>query len=66
MREQHDVATLKETQVLHSAEEDCEANGYKVHLLCVEVGRRGHVSQSFEWMCKVLGLDQGEAKREEL
>ena len=28
--------------------------------LCVEVGCRGHVSQSFEWMCKVLGLTKVE------
>ena len=26
---------------------DCEANGWKVHALRVEVGCRGHVSQSF-------------------
>ena len=35
---------------------DCDANGWKVHPLYVEVGCRGHVSQSFDWMCKVLGL----------
>ena len=41
---------------------DCEANGWKVHALCVEVGCRGHVSQSFDWMCKVLGLTKEERK----
>ena len=41
---------------------DCEANGWKVHALYVEVGCRGHVSQSFEWMCKVLGLTKEEQK----
>ena len=25
---------------------DCEANGWKLHALCVEVGCRAHVSQS--------------------
>ena len=28
--------------------------------LRVEVGYRGHVSQLFEWMCKVLGLTKEE------
>ena len=28
--------------------------------LNVEVGCRGHVSQSFDWMCKVLGLTKEE------
>ena len=41
---------------------DCEANGWKVHALCVEVGCRGHVSQSFDWMCKVLGRTKVELK----
>ena len=41
---------------------ECKANGWKVHPLCVEVGCRGHVSQSFEWMCKVLGLTKEERK----
>ena len=41
---------------------DREAKGWKVHALCVEVGCRGHVSQSFEWMCKVLGLTNEEPK----
>ena len=40
----------------------CEANGWKVHALCVEVGCRGHMSQSFEWMCEVLGLTKEERK----
>ena len=35
---------------------DCEANGWKVQALCVEVGFRGHMSQSFDWMCKGSGL----------
>ena len=46
---------------------DCEANGWRVHSLCVEVGCLGHVNQSFESMCKVLGLskeDQKEPKYE--
>ena len=29
---------------------------------CVEVVCRGHVSQSFEWMCKVLGQTKEERK----
>ena len=41
---------------------DCEGNGWKVHPLCIEVGCRGYVSQSFQWMCKVLGFTKGEAK----
>ena len=41
---------------------DCEANEWKVHTLCVKVGCRSHVSQSFEWMCKVLVLTKEERK----
>ena len=41
---------------------DCEQNGWRVHPLCIEVGCRGHVSQSYEWMCKVLGFTKGEAR----
>ena len=63
---QHDIAALIETHALHSLKIDCdhEANGRKVHALCVEVRCRGHVSQSFDWMCKVLGLSKD--KRTEL
>ena len=39
---------------------DCEDRGWKVHPLYVEVGCRGHVSQSFHYMCKVLGFMKGE------
>ena len=42
----------------------CEANGWKVHALCVDVGCRGHVSQSFEWMCKGLELTTEEERKE--
>ena len=31
-----------------------------MHALCVEVGCWGHVSQSFDGMCKVLGLAKEE------
>ena len=41
----------------------CEANGWKVHALCVEAGCGGHVSQSFEWMCQVIGLTKEERKK---
>ena len=41
---------------------DFESNVCKVHALCVEVGSWGHVSQLFEWMCKVLGLTKEERK----
>ena len=41
---------------------NCEANGWKVHSLCVEVGCRSHVSESLEWMCKVLVLTKEERK----
>ena len=41
---------------------DCEANGWQVHAVCVEEGCRGHVRQSFDWMCKVLGLSKEERK----
>ena len=32
----------------------------KVHVLCVEAWCRGHVSQSSEWIRKVLGLTKEE------
>ena len=41
---------------------DCETNGWNMHALCVEVGCRGHVSQSFDWMCKVQGLTKKDRK----
>ena len=41
---------------------DCVDQGWQVHPLCVEVGCRGHVSQSYEWMCKKLGFSQAEKK----
>ena len=31
-------------------------------MLYVEVGCRSYVSQTFEWMCKVLGLTKEELK----
>jgi hypothetical protein len=40
----------------------CEANGWRVYPLCVEIGCRGHVSQSFYHMCKVLGFSRRERK----
>ena len=42
---------------------DWEANGWKVHPLCVEIECRGHMSQSFEWMCKVPGLTKDERNK---
>ena len=42
---------------------DCEAQGWTVHDLCVEVGCRGYVAQSFQYMCKVLGFTKSEAKQ---
>ena len=39
---------------------DCENKGWKVYPLYVEVSCRGHVSQSFRYMCKVLGLSKQE------
>ena len=41
---------------------DCENKGWKVYPLYVEVGCRGHVSQSFHYMCKVLGFSKQEEK----
>ena len=41
---------------------NCEAKGWKVYPLCVEVGCRGHVAQSFHYMCKVLGFTKAEEK----
>ena len=35
---------------------DCEAKGWEVHPLCVEVGCRGHVAEPFRYMCRVLGF----------
>ena len=55
---QHSEKHMRYTQL----KIDCEANGWKVHAVCVEVGCRGHVSQSFDWMCKVLGLTKEERK----
>ena len=34
----------------------------EVQALCVDVGCRVHLSQSFDWMCKVLGLTKEEQK----
>lgn len=42
---------------------DCEALGWKVHPLCVEVGCRGHVAQSYNWMCSVLGFTKEEQRQ---
>jgi len=39
---------------------DCEAKGWQVHPLEVEVGCRGYVSESFRRMCKVLGFLRSE------
>ena len=39
---------------------NCEAKGWKVHPLCVEVGCRGYVAESFHRMCKVLGFTKKE------
>ena len=44
----------------------CEANGWKAHARCAEVGFQGQVSQWFEWMCKVLGLAPAGAEGAEL
>ena len=33
-----------------------------MHPLCIEVGCHEYMSQSFEWMCKVLGLIEEERK----
>ena len=42
---------------------DCEQKGWKVASLAVEVGCRGHVSEtSFPYMCKVLGFTRNEGK----
>ena len=41
---------------------ESEGNGWKVHALCVEIGCRSNVSQSFEGMCTVLGLTKEERK----
>jgi hypothetical protein len=41
---------------------DCEAKGWEVHPLCVEVGCRGYVAESFSRMCKVLGFGKQEEK----
>ena len=42
---------------------DCEQKGWKVVSLAVEVGCRGHVSEtSFPYMCKVLGFTRSEGK----
>ena len=41
---------------------DCEAKGWEVHPLCVEVGCRGYVAESFPRMCKVLGFGKQEEK----
>ena len=42
---------------------DCENKGWKVYPLYVEVGCRGHVSQLFHYMCKVLGFSKQEEKK---
>ena len=39
---------------------DCEAKGWEVHPLCVEVGCRGHVAEPFRYMCRVLGFTRKE------
>ena len=41
---------------------DCEAEGWEVFPLCVEVGCRGNVAESFSWMCKVLGFTAAERR----
>ena len=62
MEGQHDVVDSEKHTHYTQPKIDCEANGWKVHSLCVEVGCRGHVSQLFDWMCKVLGLTKEERK----
>ena len=62
MGAQHDIAALRENTRYTQLRIDCEANGWKVRALCVEVGCRGHVGPSFDWMCKVLGLTKEERK----
>ena len=42
---------------------DYENKGWKVYPLYMEVGCRGHVSQSFHYMCKVLGFSKQEEKQ---
>ena len=57
---QHAIAALRETHMLHSAEDKLRGDWMEGAALCVKVGRRGHVSQSFDWMCKVQGLTKEE------
>ena len=57
-----DNMTLRHSEKYTQLKTDCEANVSKMHSLRVEVGCRSHASQSFEWMCKVLGLTKEERK----